>query len=59
MNIPPSLREPRPGRRDRPLEIYAMQAGPAGLEVPVRWPGAAPGWRPSCRRILRRRPVCC
>ena len=32
MNIPPSLREPRPGRRDRPLEIYAMQAGPAGLE---------------------------
>ena len=37
MNIPPSLREPRPGRRDRPLEIYAMQAGPAGLEVPVHW----------------------
>ena len=37
MNIPPSLRESRPGRRDRPLEIYAMQAGPAGLEVPVHW----------------------
>ena len=30
MNIPPSLREPRPGRRDPPLEIYAMQAGRPG-----------------------------